>query len=46
MTGDGKSAYAAQVYDEAFQKFQSQINIKAESSLQQVTEQQFNAIFD
>lgn len=45
-TGDGKSAYAAQVYDETFQKFQSQINMKAESSLQQVTEQQFNAIFD
>ena len=46
MTGDGKAAYAEQVYDEALRKFQSQINLMAESSLQEVTEQQFNSIFD
>ena len=43
---DGKAAFAEQVYDTALQKFQSQINQKAESSLQNITRQQFDAIFD
>lgn len=43
---DGKAALASQIWDEEQQKFQSQINLKAESSLQEVTEQQFNSIFD
>lgn len=43
---DGKAAFAEQVYDTALQKFQSQINQKAESSLQDITRQQFDEIFD
>ena len=46
MAGDGKAAIASQVFDETQQKFQSQINLKAESSLQEITEQQLNSIFD
>ena len=43
---DGKAAFAEQIYDTTLQKFQSQINQKAESSLQDITRQQFDEIFD
>lgn len=43
---DGKAAFAEQIYDTALKKFQSQINQKAESSLQDITRQQFDEIFD
>lgn len=43
---DGKAALARQVWDETQQQFQNQINEKAEASLQGITQQQFNAIFD
>ena len=43
---DGKAAFAEQIYDTALKKFQSQINRKAESSLQDITRQQFDEIFD
>ena len=43
---DGKAALASQIWDEEQQKFQSQINQKAESSLQDITRQQFDEIFD
>lgn len=46
MTGEGKSAYAEQIYDEALGKFQDQINANAESSLQEITQQEFNQIFN
>jgi hypothetical protein len=40
---DGKAALASQIWDEGQQKFQSQIN---QSSLQDITRQQFDEIFD
>ena len=43
---DGKAAFAEQIYDNTSKKFQSQINQKAESSLQDITRQQFDEIFD
>jgi hypothetical protein len=43
---DGKAAFAEQIYDSTSKKFQSQINLKAEGSLQQITVQEFNEIFD
>ena len=43
---DGKAAFAEQIYDTTLKKFQSQINQKTESSLQNITRQQFDAIFD
>jgi hypothetical protein len=43
---DGKAAFAEQIYDTTLKKFQSQINQKAESSLQDITRQQFDEIFD
>lgn len=43
---DGKAAFAEQIYDNTSKKFQSQINEKAEGSLQQITVQEFNEIFD
>ena len=43
---DGKAAFAEQIYDNTLKKFQSQINQKAEYSLQNITRQQFDAIFD
>lgn len=43
---DGKAAFAEQIYDTELQKFQSQINQNAEGSLQQITVQEFNEIFD
>ena len=43
---DGKAAFAEQIYDTALKKFQSQINQEAESSLQNITRQQFDEIFD
>lgn len=46
MTGEGKSAYAEQIYDETLGKFQDQINANAESSLQEITQQEFNQIFN
>ena len=43
---DGKAAFAEQIYDTTLKKFQSQINQKAEYSLQNITRQQFDEIFD
>jgi transposase len=43
---DGKAAFAEQIYDTALKKFQNQINQKADSSLQDITRQQFDEIFD
>lgn len=43
---DGKAAFAEQVYDEELGMFQDDINKKAEDSLQQITVQEFNEIFD
>jgi hypothetical protein len=43
---DGKAAFAGQVYDEELDMFQDEINLKAEGSLQQITVQEFNEIFD
>ena len=43
---DGKAAFAEQIYDNTLKKFQSQINLNAENSLQQITVQEFNEIFD
>jgi hypothetical protein len=43
---DGKAVFAEQVYDEGLDMFQGDINQKTESSLQQITVQEFNEIFD
>ena len=40
---DGKAAFAEQIYDNTLKKFQSQIN---QHSLQDITRQQFDEIFD
>lgn len=45
MAGDGKVAYASQVYDDTQQEFQSEINKKAENALQEITQQEFNELF-
>ena len=41
-----KAVFAEQVYDEELDMFQVDINQKAEGSLQQITVQEFNEIFD
>ena len=46
MAGDGKAAYASQLWDERQQKFQSQINEEADGALLEITEEEFNQIFD
>lgn len=43
---DGKAVFAEQVYDKELDKFQGDINQKAEGSLQQIAVQEFNEIFD
>jgi hypothetical protein len=43
---DGKAAFAEQIYDEELDMFQNDINLKAEGSLQKITVQEFNEIFD
>lgn len=40
---DGKAVFAEQVYDEELDMFQGDINL---NSLQQITVQEFNEIFD
>ena len=48
MTGDGKSAYAEQVYDETLSKFQSEINRSIPGTgdyLTPITQEEFDAIF-
>ena len=48
MTGDGKSAYATQVYDDTLSKFQSEINQsipKDGDYLSPITKEEFDAIF-
>ena len=43
---DGKAVFAEQVYDDELDMFQDDINMKAKNSLQQITVQEFNEIFD
>lgn len=47
MAGDGKAAYASQVYDENLGQFQSEVNRRVKDGvLLEISQQEFNAIFD
>lgn len=47
MAGEGKVAYASQVYDEGLNQFQSEINRRVKDGvLLEISQQEFNAIFD
>jgi hypothetical protein len=47
MAGEGKAAYASQVYDESLNQFQSEINRRVKDGvLLEISQQEFNAIFD